>query len=223
MIFSHSELPWQQNVSRLSIQYQIEQDEKKERENLDRIVQETKIREADEQKETEHRATEAKKSWSEMLRSYWTNMEYNHSITPTSTSDDCIYTGSDLNDFNNAGSTSYEFSKPETLVPTPSAGYLVPIVNLQAGQTTHGEGSEFKRRRVSQRGRRMSTNYIWLVLHYLNICIAFYVIFNETFRNEPTTKADEAKRKQSNWLRNSLGKSESSATCHRGHLDASQS
>lgn len=158
MIFSHSELPWQQNVSRLSIQYQIEQDEKKEkeREHFDQImvVQETKIREADEQKETEHRATEAKKSWSEMLRSYWTNMEYNHSITPTYTP-----TGS-FNNFNNAGSTSVEFSQPGTLVPTPSAGYLVPIVNLQAGQTTHGEGSEFKRRRVSQRGR-MGTNYIW--------------------------------------------------------------
>ena len=159
MIFRHSELPWQQNVSRLSIQYQIERDEQREKEDehLDRItvVNETKMREAARQKKAEDRAAVAKKSWSEMLRSYWTNMEYNHSITPTYTP-----TGSDFNDFNNAGFTSVESSKSGTLVPTPSAGYLVPIVNLQADQTTHGEGSEFKRRRVSQRGRRMSTNYI---------------------------------------------------------------
>ena len=113
------------------------------------------MREVAEQKEVEDWAAVAKKSWSESLRSYWTNMEYNHSITPTYTPTD-----SDFNYFNNAGSSSYESSKSDTFVPTPSAGYLVPIVNLQADQTTHGEGSEFKRRRVSQRGRRMSTNYI---------------------------------------------------------------
>ena len=66
MIFRHSELPWQQNVSRLSIQYQIERDEEreKEHEHLDRItvVNETKMREAARQKKAEDRAAVAKKS-----------------------------------------------------------------------------------------------------------------------------------------------------------------
>ena len=100
------------------------------------------MREAAEKDEAERQAFKAQKSWSEWLGSYWTNMEYNHSNIPASTFDDC----------NN-----------NDLVPTPSAGVLVPIVNLRAGQTTHGEESEFKRRRVSNRGR-MSTNYIWQVL-----------------------------------------------------------
>ena len=158
-IFSHSELPWQQNVSRLSIQYQIEQDEKKkqEQEHRDRIkfVREKKMREAAEKKEAERRAAAAKKTWSVWLMSYWTNMEYNHSKTPA------------LDDLNNTGSPFDDFINADNRVPVPSAGPTgrstagrVSTGRTSTGRTSTGDGSDFKKSRVSKR-ERMSTNYIW--------------------------------------------------------------
>ena len=153
LTFSHSELPWQQNVSRLSIQYQIEQDEKKkmEKEELDRIefIRKKKMQEETEQNEIERRASE---SWSDWLKSYWINMDYS-----TTTSDDSRNTGSAFDDFTNAG----------PLVPTPSASARVPVPSgtrpgrvSNAPDRTSTAGSDFKKSRVSQR-ERMSTNYIW--------------------------------------------------------------
>ena len=152
LIFSHSELSWQQNVSRLSIQYKIEQDEKgKMLEKLDQIafIRKKKMQEAAEQNEAERRAAGAKKSWSEWLGSYWINMDYN-----TTTSDDST----------NAGSAFDEFAKAGTLVPTPSASGRVSTrpgrVSTAPDRTSTTTGSDFKKSRVSQR-ERMSTNYIW--------------------------------------------------------------
>ena len=153
LIFSHSELPWQQNVSRLSIQYQIEQDEKKkmEKEKLDQIafIRKKKMQEAAEQNEAERRAAGAEKSWSEWLGSYWINMDYN-----TTASDES----------RNAGSAFDEFAKAGTLVPTPSASARASTrlgrVSTAPDRTSTTTGSDFKKSRVSKR-ERMSTNYIW--------------------------------------------------------------
>lgn len=152
LIFSHSELPWQQNVSRLSIQYKIEQDEKEKMlEKLDQIafIRKKKMQEAAEQNEAEDRAAGAEKSWSEWLGSYWINMDYN-----TTTSDES----------RNAGSAFDEFAKAGTLVPTPSASGRVSTrpgrVSTAPDRTSTTTGSDFKKSRVSQR-ERMSTNYIW--------------------------------------------------------------
>ena len=156
-IFSRSELPWQQTVSRLSVQYQIEQDEKKkkEQEHLDRIkfVREKKMREAAEKEEAERRAAAAKQTWYVWLMSYWTNMEYNHSETPA------------LDD--NTGSPFDDFINADNRVPVPSAGPTgrsttgrVSSGRTSSGRTSTGDGSNFKKSRVSKR-ERMSTNYIW--------------------------------------------------------------
>ena len=153
-IFSRSELPWQRNVSRLSVQYQIEQDEKKKQEHkhLDRIefVKEKKMREAAEKEEAERRAAATKKTWYVWLMSYWTNMEYNHSETPAS------------NDVNNTGSPFDNFINADNRVPVPSAGPRGRSTTgrVSTGRTSTGDGSDFKKSRVSKR-ERMSTNYIW--------------------------------------------------------------
>ena len=127
------------------------------------------MREAAQRKEADRRAAQAKNSWSGWLRSYWTNMEYNHASTPAL--DDSTNTGSAFDDFINSKSPFDEFIKSTPPVPTPSAGALVPDPSSgpPTGRSTKGrtstrtstaEGSEFKKSRVSKR-ERMSTNYIW--------------------------------------------------------------